>query len=94
MKPPRELSARALCRLAGNPEDTKFEGRPMWESYLPEADAALSAAGIVLALKTDERLALRRFASETGEELDAAAHIAIREFLIGIGMLELPEGDQ
>jgi len=44
-KPARELAARALCRLAGNPEDTKFEGRPMWESYLPEADAVLEAIG-------------------------------------------------
>lgn len=41
-------------------------------------------------LATDEAIALRRFANETGEELDAAAHIGLREFLIGIGMLELP----
>ena len=39
-----EGAARALCRLAGNPENTKFEGRPMWESYLPEAKAAIEAA--------------------------------------------------
>ena len=44
-KTPRELAARALCRLAGNPEDTKFEGNPMWMSYLPEADAVLAAIG-------------------------------------------------
>lgn len=43
-RPPRERAARALCRLAGNPEDTKFDGRPMWESYLPEVDAVLEAA--------------------------------------------------
>jgi len=43
IKPPRERAARALCRLAGNPEDTRFEGRPMWESYLPEVDAVLGA---------------------------------------------------
>lgn len=42
-KPPREKAARALCRMAGNPENTMFEGRPMWESYLPEADAVLKA---------------------------------------------------
>lgn len=48
---------------------------------------------ITLDLATDESLALRRFANETGEELDAAAHIGLREFLIGIGMLELPESD-
>lgn len=48
---------------------------------------------ITLTLATDESIALRRFANETGEELDAAAHIGLREFLIGIGMLELPESD-
>lgn len=41
--PPRERAARSLCRLAGNPEDARFEGRPMWESYLPEVDAVLDA---------------------------------------------------
>jgi hypothetical protein len=39
-----EAAARALCRLAGNPENTKFEGKPMWQSYLPEAKAAIEAA--------------------------------------------------
>ena len=48
---------------------------------------------ITLTLSTMERIALRRFANETGEDLDAAAQLAIREFLIGIGMLELPESD-
>jgi len=48
---------------------------------------------ITLDLATDESLALRQFANETGEDLDAAAQIAVREFLIGIGMLELPESD-
>lgn len=43
-KPPRELAARALCRLAGNLEDIQFEGKPMWMSFLDEADAALEAA--------------------------------------------------
>ena len=38
-----EAAARALCRHAGNPENTAFEGRPMWMSYLPEARAALEA---------------------------------------------------
>jgi|GEM_PF-2428910 len=39
-----EAAARALCRLAGSPENTKFEGKPMWQSYLPEAKAAIEAA--------------------------------------------------
>lgn len=43
---------------------------------------------ITLTLSTDERLALRRFANESGEELDAVAGIALREFLISVGMLE------
>ncbi|WOF44368.1 hypothetical protein KNJ79_05395 [Sphingopyxis indica] len=38
-----EVIARALCRFAGNPENTKFEGRPMWESYLDEAKAVAQA---------------------------------------------------
>lgn len=44
-KPEREIAARALCRHDGNPEETMFEGKPMWESYLPAADAALKAIG-------------------------------------------------
>ncbi|WJR67184.1 hypothetical protein QTA58_00115 [Neorhizobium sp. CSC1952] len=43
-KPPRERAARALCRFNGVPENTMFEGRPMWESYLPEVDVILEAA--------------------------------------------------
>lgn len=41
---PRERAARALCASRGLPENTKFEGRPMWESFLPEADIVLTAA--------------------------------------------------
>ncbi|MDE2107145.1 MAG: hypothetical protein KGL39_58610 [Patescibacteria group bacterium] len=44
MKSPRERAARALCRKAGNPENTKFEGKPMWMSYLDEVDVVLEAA--------------------------------------------------
>ena len=43
----REKAARALCRHYNLPEDTKFEGKPMWMSYLPEADAVLEAIGWV-----------------------------------------------
>ncbi|NKE77833.1 hypothetical protein [Ochrobactrum sp. MC-1LL] len=43
-KPPRERAARALCELHNNPPDIKFEGRPMWESYLDEVDTVLEAA--------------------------------------------------
>lgn len=44
MKGPRERAARALCRLEGNPENIQFEGKPMWQSYLSQADAVLAAA--------------------------------------------------
>lgn len=40
---PIERAARALARLDGNPEATKFEGRPMWESYLDQVRVVLEA---------------------------------------------------
>lgn len=43
-QPPRERAARALCRFNDVPENTQFERRPMWESFLPEVDAVLEAA--------------------------------------------------
>jgi hypothetical protein len=42
-KGPRELAARALCRLDGHPEDIRFENQPMWKSYLPQVEAVLEA---------------------------------------------------
>lgn len=39
----REIVARALCRFDGHPENITFEGKPMWMSYLPQADAVLAA---------------------------------------------------
>jgi len=44
-RPPRERAARALCELEGHPPDIKFEGKPMWESYLHQVDAVLKAVG-------------------------------------------------
>jgi len=43
-KSPRERAARALCRLALNPENTMHEGKPLWLSYLEEVDTVLAAA--------------------------------------------------
>lgn len=43
-QPPIERAARAICRFRGLPEDTRFEGAPMWHSVVPEALAALGAA--------------------------------------------------
>lgn len=44
---------------------------------------------LTITLSTDESIALRRFASADGVDLPAAAQVAIREFLISLGMLEL-----
>lgn len=43
MKTPLERAARALCTLAGNPENTMFESKPMWVSYAPQALAVIEA---------------------------------------------------
>jgi hypothetical protein len=43
MKSPLERVARAICSAQGLPENTKFEGRPMWESFLPNARGVLQA---------------------------------------------------
>lgn len=43
LKPPLERMARAMCRHDGLPENITFEGRPMWEHFLPRARAALAA---------------------------------------------------
>ena len=39
-----EAAARALCRVDGHPENIRFEGKPMWQSYLRAAKAAIEAA--------------------------------------------------
>ena len=39
---PREKAARALCRKAGNVEMAKFEGKPLWMSYLDEVDIVIA----------------------------------------------------
>jgi hypothetical protein len=41
----RELAARALCRFHGVPANIQFQGRPMWKSFLREADVVLGAIG-------------------------------------------------
>ena len=46
MPEPRERIARALSSLQGHPPNIHFEGKPKWQSYLPEADAALAAIDI------------------------------------------------
>lgn len=41
----REIAARALCRHKGLPETVVLDGRPLWMTFLPEADAMLEAIG-------------------------------------------------
>ncbi|GEM_PF-2910822 len=43
MKYPAEIIARALCAFDGLPENMVVDGDSVWESFLPEAWAALSA---------------------------------------------------
>ncbi len=42
-RPALELAARALCRHDRNPEETMFDGKPLWVSYLGAAQAVLDA---------------------------------------------------
>lgn len=42
-RPPLERAARALCSLAGNPENATMNGNPLWMDYLPEARAVIEA---------------------------------------------------
>lgn len=48
-----------------------------------------SSACISVPLATDESLALRRFSNEHGLSLDEAATVALRDWLISNGYLEL-----
>ena len=68
-----ERVARALCRLQGHPCDIRFEGKSMWQSFLPEADAALAAADI------DPLIALLRQI-----EADAAVPEALRDQAVAL----------
>lgn len=60
-RPPLERAARALCRCDGLPENIIFEGRPMWESFIPKANAVLDA------LEEPVALASRRGRDRGGE---------------------------
>ncbi|AOR79854.1 hypothetical protein QUC32_09595 [Novosphingobium resinovorum] len=43
MKTVLERIVRALCSQNGFPENTMYQGRPMWEDFLPKARVALAA---------------------------------------------------
>jgi hypothetical protein len=51
-------------------------------------------APVPVTLAVNERMALRRFASERGVSLEEAAAIVIREYLIAGGWLEWDEIDE
>lgn len=76
--PALEKVARALCRHAGNPENTKFEGRPMWESYLPEAQAVIDAL-------SDPDAAMITAATETAQQIGAGDFVGIWRAMLGAG---------
>jgi hypothetical protein len=38
-----EKAARALCKFDGHAENIKFEGAPMWQSYVPQVRALLGS---------------------------------------------------
>lgn len=38
-----ERAARALCKFDGHAENIRFEGAPMWRSYVPQVRALLDS---------------------------------------------------
>jgi len=38
-----ERAARALCKFDGHAENIRFEGAPMWQSYVPRVRALLDS---------------------------------------------------
>ncbi|RUP08803.1 hypothetical protein [Hyphomicrobium sp.] len=41
-----ERISRALCQANGNPTDTRVKGKPMWQTYRRDAQAAIDGSGI------------------------------------------------
>ena len=84
---PVERIARALCRLDGHPENATMNGKPLWQDYLPEARAALTAiseafdaSGMVEGVRqmvemegSDAATRVARIYDEVIDWLDAAA---------------------
>lgn len=48
-----ERAARALCKFDGHAENIRFEGAPMWRSYVPEARALFDAVRATAPAGTD-----------------------------------------
>lgn len=41
-----ERISRALCQANGNPTDTRIKGKPMWQTYRRDAQAAIDGSGV------------------------------------------------
>lgn len=74
---PLERIARALCAIDGHPPDIRFEGRPMWQSYLPAAQAALDAIGEPTAEMVKAAGALG-FSADAARQCWSAMHLATK----------------
>ena len=48
-----ERAARKLCELDGLPENIRFEGAPMWRSYVPQVRALLDSVRAAAPAGTD-----------------------------------------
>lgn len=76
MKPTFERAARALCCFEGHPENIQFEGRPMWESYLPQARAVLQAI-------EEPDMAMVSAAADKAKQIGAGDFVGIYRAMIG-----------
>jgi len=41
-----ERISRALCQANGKPTDVRFKGKPMWQTYRRDAQAAIDGSGV------------------------------------------------
>ena len=41
-----ERISRALCQAHGNPTDARVKGKPMWQTYRRDAQAAIDGSGV------------------------------------------------
>lgn len=51
-----EKAARALCKFDGHAENIKFEGAPMWQSYVQQARALLDSVQAAAPAGTDSEI--------------------------------------
>jgi len=51
-----EKAARALCNFDGHADNIKFEGAPMWQSYVPQVRALLDSVQAAAPAGTDNEI--------------------------------------